>query len=530
MNVADLIRDAAQDYPAKPVLVFHGHVISFSELGDRVDLTVAALAALGVGSGDRVALLAGNVPEFVDALYGALRAGAVATPLNVMLTPEELGYILADSGAKVVVVELAYLPGLLSVRDRLAALETVVVIGGPPAPTGTVSLEEILVQAGEPPDVETDEDDVAVIAYTAGTTASPKGAMLTHANLLANLDQMMSVPALAEASDDVVLLALPLFHIYALNVVLGLCFRNGATAVLVERFDPEGSAELVRRHGVTVLFGAPPMFASWLDHARAGGDASSLSTVRLAGSGAAPLPPAVLEGFQQRFGLTIWEGYGLTEAAPAVTTNALGEDAKPGSIGLPLPGLEVRLVDEYAEELEDVEDGDPGEIVVRGPNVFAGYWNRPEASASVVTGGWLRTGDIAYRDEEGYLFVVDRKKDLINVSGFNVFPKEVEEAIATHPAVAEVAVIGIPDERTGEAVEAWVVANEGRSVTPEQVTAHLRGYLARFKVPKVVNVVDELPHHVTGKVLRRALRRGEVAGNEKPDGAPDGEQEEDPSG
>jgi long-chain acyl-CoA synthetase len=512
MNLADLVRDAAADFPAKPALIFQGRPITFSELDDRVDLTAAAFASLGVTKGDRVALIAGNVPEFIDALYGALRAGAAVSPLNVMLTPEELGYILADAGTKLAVTELAYLPGLLAVRDRLADLETIVVIGGPPAPSGTVSLEEALTHAGDPPEVSTGAGDVAVVAYTAGTTASPKGAMLTHANLIANLDQIMSVPALAEAVDDVVLLALPLFHIYALNVVLGLCLRTGATAVLVERFDPAESASLVARHGVSVLFGAPPMFAAWLALPRSGPDgevADALGRVRLAASGAAPLPPAVLEGFQERFGVTIWEGYGLTESAPAVTTNALGPVAKGGSIGLPLPGVEVRLVDEFADELEDVEDGDPGEIVVRGPNVFGGYWNRPEETAAVLAGDWLRTGDIAYRDEDGYLFLVDRKKDLINVSGFNVFPKEVEEAVATHPAVEEVAVVGIPDDHTGEAVEAWVVPKEGRSVTEEAVLDHLRGYIARFKMPKVVKVVDELPHHVTGKVLRRALRAPE---------------------
>jgi len=237
--------------------------------------------------------------------------------------------------------------------------------------------------------------------------------------------------------------------------------------------------------------------------ARSGQPLPDLSSVRLAVSGAAPLPAEVLAAFRDQFGIDIWEGYGLTESAPAVTTNALGSAPKPGSIGLPLPGLELRLMGEDGDE---AEDGDPGEIYVRGPNVFAGYWNRPEETAQVLEGGWLRTGDVAYRDEDGYLFLVDRKKDLINVSGFNVFPKEVEEAVATHPAVEEVAVVGIPDDHTGEAVEAWVVPREGRSITEEAVLDHLHGYLARFKMPKVVKVVDELPHHVTGKILRRALR------------------------
>jgi long-chain acyl-CoA synthetase len=502
VNLADLVRDAAESFPAKPALVFHGRSTSFADLDERVDTTAGALATHGVVKGDRVALLAGNVPEIVSCLYGAVRSGAIVCPLNLMLTPEEIGYILADAGAKVAITELAALPGLLAVRDRLADLESVFVIGGPPAPARTISLEEALLGEATPPEVSVDATDPAVIAYTAGTTAAPKGAMLTHGNLLANLEQMAAVPALSEAADDVVLLALPLFHIYAMNVILGLSIRNGATAVLVERFDAAETLGLVRRHGVTVLFGAPPMFSAWLELARAG-EAPDLSGVRLAVSGAAPLPPEVMAEFKERFGLTIWEGYGLTEAGPAVTTNALGPEAKPGSIGLPLAGLEVRLVDEHGEE---VEEGDPGEILVRGPNVFAGYWARPDATVEVFDGDWLRTGDVAYRDEDGYLFLVDRKKDLINVSGFNVYPKEVEEAIEQHQGVAEAAVVGTPDERTGEAVQAWVVPMEGRELTAEEILDHLHGYLARFKWPKDIRIVEQLPHHVTGKVLRRVLR------------------------
>ncbi len=506
MNLADLVRDAAEDFPAKEALVFRGRSTTFTELDERVDLTAAALAGLGVGRGDRVALLAGNIPEFVTSFYGTLRAGAVACPLSVMLTSEELAAIVADSGAKAAVTDLGSLGALLAVRDRLPELKTLVAIGGPPAPPGTVSLEEALRAAGEPPSIETEPSDLAVIAYTAGTTAEPKGAMLTHGNLLANIDQMMSVPALAQVEEDTVLLALPLFHIYALNVVLGLVIRNGATAVLVERFDPQETLELIRVHQVTMLLGAPPMFSGWL---AAAGPEDDLSSVRLAASGAAALPGEVLQAFADRFGVTIWEGYGLTESSPAVTTNALGPQAKPNSIGLPLPGLEVRLVDQATGE--DAEEDDPGETWVRGPNVFPGYWNRPEATAQVLDAdGWLHTGDIAVRDDDGYLFIVDRSKDLIIVSGFNVFPKEVEDAVEAHPKVAEAAVVGIPDERTGEAVRAWVVPNPGVSLEIEELMDFLGGRLARFKLPRDVRIVDELPHHPTGKVLRRMLREPET--------------------
>ncbi|HYH27315.1 MAG TPA: AMP-binding protein, partial [Actinomycetota bacterium] len=311
-----------------------------------------------------------------------------------------------------------------------------------------------------------------------------------------------AVPALREAEDDVVLLTLPLFHIYALNVVLGVSLMEGATAILVERFDPVATIETVKRHRVSVLFGAPPMFQAW---AAAGeGRETDLSSVRLAVSGAAALPPETLAAFRERFGITIWEGYGLTEAGPAVTTNALGNEAKPGSIGLPLPDLDLRLLD---EEGEDAVGGDPGEIVVRGPNVFAGYWGKDEESSEVLHDAWLHTGDIAYRDDDGYLFLVDRKKDLVIVSGFNVYPKEVEDAILAHPKVEECTVLGVADERTGEAVRALVVVRAGERLTEEELREHLASRLARFKQPAQIEFVDSLPRHVTGKVVRRRLRR-----------------------
>jgi long-chain acyl-CoA synthetase len=325
--------------------------------------------------------------------------------------------------------------------------------------------------------------------------------MLTHGNLVSNLEQIGAVPALREEETDVVLGALPLFHIFGLNAVLGVALREGAKVVLVEAFDPSATLDLVAREHITILPGAPPMFAAWLR--AADGREIDTGSVRLAVSGAAPLPGALLEDFRERFGVTIWEGYGLTETAPAVTTNALGEEARPDSIGKVLPGVDVRLVDEHGG---DVEDGDPGEIVVRGPNVFRGYWRRDEETEAAFRDGWFRTGDVAYRDDDGYLHIVDRRKDLVIVSGFNVFPKEVEDAIARHPAVAECAVIGVPDERTGEAVKAIVVPRPGRTVTEEEIMDHCRELLARFKWPRHVEIVHELPRHETGKVRRRLLR------------------------
>jgi long-chain acyl-CoA synthetase len=509
MNLAQMVTDSAEGYPGKPALVFQGRSISYEDLDELVDRTAAALTGLGMVRGDRVAMVAGNVPEFVSCFYGVLRAGGVVCPLNVQLTPEEVGYILADAGAKIVIAEAATAPTVLAVRDRLADLETILVIGGPPAPARTISLEEALATNAEPPDLITMDAEPAVIAYTSGTTAAPKGAVLTHGSLHFNIDQMNSITSLAVSSDDVTLLALPLFHIYGLNVGLGMSVKAGGTGVLVDRFDPLETLRLIERHGITVVPGAPPMYAAWLALADAEVEIPDLSSVRLAVSGAARLPPDLLERFRTRFGIPIWEGYGLTEASPSVTSSAAGREPKPGSIGPPLPGVDVRLVDEHGQ---DVDEDDPGEILVRGPNVFAGYWNRPDATQDAFEEGWLRTGDVAYQDEDGYLFLVDRKKDVIIVSGFNVWPKEIEDAIERHPSVAEAAVVGIPDERTGEAIQAWVVPGEGKSVTPDDVRMVLYGYLAKFKWPKEIHVVDELPHHVTGKVLRRMLRGEEMLG------------------
>jgi long-chain acyl-CoA synthetase len=511
VNLASLLSDTAARSPDKPALAFRGRSITYAQLDDAVSRAAAALKDGGVEPDDRVALLLGNVPEFVYALYGIWRAGAVAVPLNVMLTAEEVGYILADAGTKAAVVEVGYLPTILAVRDRLSDLDRILVIAGPPVPTGTVSFEQELDRPPLANGPAREDDDLALLQYTSGTTARPKGAMLSHGNLRANLDQMNEVAGMRLDEDDVVLVVLPMFHIYALNVVVGMALRAGATIVLEERFDPVETLALIRRHRVTMIPGAPPMYGAWLAGEEPG---DAFGSVRMAVSGAAPLPPEVAEGFADRFGVKLWDSYGLTEAGPAVTTSALGEEPKPGSIGLPLPGLEVRLVD---EDGEDVEDGDPGEIAVRGPNVFRGYWGREDESAEAfLPGWWLRTGDVAVRDEGGALYLVDRKKDLIIVSGFNVYPTEVEDALLRYAAVAEVAVIGVPDERSGEAVKAFVVLKPGESATAEQILEDVRGFLARFKVPSALEIVDSLPKHVTGKVLRRALRGEEILGGEEP--------------
>lgn len=502
MNLSDLVRDAALEFAEDPALLFQGRPVTFSRLDELVDLAAAALDEIAVERGDRVGILLGNVPEFAYALYGTVRAGAIACPLNLTLTPDELAFVLVDAGAKVVISGLQQLPGLLSVRDRLPGVATIVVVGGPPAPRRTVSWEELLASAGDPPEAKTEPEDPAVLAYTSGTTADPRGAVLSHANLLANLDQVQSVPALRLSASDVSLIALPLFHVFAMNVALGSTLRSGAAAVLTETEEPRTVAAAAARYRATVLFGASPLFAAWLSSAQEVGN--SFASVRSAVSGPVPVPGRVVAGFAERFGMTVWDAYALAEAGGVATSTAVGDVAKPGSIGLPPPGVELRLADDGGEE---VEDGDPGEILLRGSNVFSGYWNNPELTSTIFDAGWLRTGDVAYRDEDGYLFLVDRRTDVVMVSGFHVYPAEVEEAIQGHPDVSEAAVVGVADDRTGEALRAWVVPEPGRSVSQEEILAFLDGYLARFKWPRTIEVIDELPRSASGRASRRALRR-----------------------
>lgn len=493
MNLSRLLRDSASAAPERVALRYGPagpeRELTYAELDRAADGVAAALQALGVGRSDRVALAMGNGVAFVSSYFGVLRLGAVAVPLNAMLTGPEIRNVLDDSGAAAL-IGAGDFGATAAEAARAEGVEVVLLDSG---------MEELA--RGELTDADVSGDDLAVLAYTSGTTGAPRGAMLTHGNLLANLRQQMAMPDAGFSERDVFFLALPLWHIYGLNVTLGLLVLNGATGVLVERFEPIPALEAIANHGVTVIFGAPPMFASWVG--TPGADQYDVATVRLAVSGAAPLPDDVLRGFKELFGISIYEGYGLTETAPTLTSNRMAEQTRPGSVGKPLPEVELRIVD---EGMNDVELGDPGEIVVRGPNVFKGYWNRTEDTDRAFTDGWFHTGDIAVRDEDGYIYLVDRKRDLIIVSGFNVFPSEVEAALLEHPAVAEAAVVGVPHQYSGEAVKAFVVLEPGREISEEELVADVRGRLARFKCPSSVVFVDGLPHLLTGKVLRRALR------------------------
>ena len=498
MNVADLVRSAAESSGSKKAL-FYGVTsaegeLSFASIDGEVDRVARGLAERGVERGDRVAVAMPNVPHFVFAYFGALRAGAAVVPVNAMLSRPEVTTILEDSAPKMIVG--AGPPG----RVAEAAGEELGI------PHISAEAWHELGSLGDrfegPP---TDADDLAVLAYTSGTTGKPKGVMLSHGNLLANLEQQSQIPEDRVTPDDVLLLTLPLFHIFGLNVPLGLLMKNAASGVLLERFEPVATLREIESRKITILFGAPPMYGAWA--ATPGGDQYDLSSVRLAISGAAPIAQEVIASFRSMFGIEIDEGYGLTETAPTLTSNRMQPRPKPGSVGAPLPDVELRIVDEAGN---DVELGDTGEIVVRGPNVFKGYWQQPEETERVFTDGWFHTGDIAVRDEEGYIYLVDRKRDLVIVSGFNVFPSEVEAALLQNPKIAEAAVVGVPHEYRGETLKAYVMLADGADATPEELLADARTRLARFKLPETIEIVAELPHLLTGKVLRRALRADEA--------------------
>lgn len=493
VNIASMLVETAARLPDKTALIpaGDGAAWDYARLLSEASRIARGLGALGVSRGDRVAIAIHNVPEFAAAYFGILMTGAVVVPLNVMLTADEIAGILRDAEPKVLIA----LPPLGAQAVEAAArvrVEHVFAGGDLPGadyPGGDVAV------------VEVEPDDLAVLSYTSGTTGEAKGAMLSHGNLIANVEQQMAIPEDTVGEDDVLFMGLPLFHIFGLNVTLALLVKNGATGILVERFDPVPAFRSIVEHKATVLFGAPTMYLAMVN--TPGVEQYDLSAVRLAVSGAAPLSPEVLASFAAVTGVKIYEGYGLTETSPALMSNRMTSDPRPGSVGLPLDGVEVRLLDEAGNE---AALGDPGEVVVRGPNVFGGYWHRPDETAAVLHDGWFHTGDIAVQDEEGFYYLVDRKRDLIIVSGFNVFPSEVEAVLLKDPRVSEAAVVGVPHAYTGEGVKAYVVLEDGAEATAEQIADVCKGHLARFKCPETVEIVDEFPHLVTGKVLKRALR------------------------
>jgi long-chain acyl-CoA synthetase len=495
-----ILARAAARFGSKPALVAAGRTFTYRQLHDLCDRVAGGLRELGVRPGDRVSLYSPNRWEWVVAYHAALRAGAVVNPINVMLTPEEVAFVLNDCGAAAIFTSGEKAEVIVGLTRDVPSLRRV--ISFDPAGAGVTAFEDLLSQSAATEDVPRPAPaDLSTIGYTSGTTGHPKGAMQSHRAVFLNTATLFALQARTDR--DVMLNALPLPHVYG-NIVMNGTFMVGATLVMMERFDAAQALAEIQRHRVTVFDGVPTMYAMMLaDPALPGTDLSSL---RISAVGGQTMPVAKMQEWEQRSGAPLLELWGMTELGGAGTSNCVYAPNVHGSIGFALPGLEARVA-----SLDDasitVPDGEPGELMVRGPLVMLGYYGNEEATrATVEPDGWMHTGDIATRDDEGHYFIVDRRKDLIITGGFNVYPAEIERVVASHPAVAMVAVGSVPDETRGELARAYVVLRPGVTTTETEIIEHCRPHLAAYKLPRSVRFVPDLPKTSTGKVMRRELK------------------------
>jgi long-chain acyl-CoA synthetase len=497
VNLSSNLRQTALHHPETPAILFLGRSISYRELDEAVDRFAAGLAALGLKQGSRVGLLLGNSPEFVIAYYAIARLGAVSIPINPIYTPGEIQFILHDAEAEAVVAVAQMAPYAEMMGNALPAMRHAIFVGE--RAEGVLMFEDVLAKGGELPEVAIGDDDLAVVLYTSGTTGKPKGAMLSHRNLCVNAGAAGDF--LGMTQEDTVVAVLPMFHVFCMTVCMNAPIYRGATILVLPRFSPTETAKAIEAVQATMFAGVPTMYNFLLQHPECLPE--QLRSLKLCISGGASLPVAVLHGFEQKYNVRVSEGYGLSEASPVVCFNPIDRERKPGTIGVAIPGVEVRIVGEDGEERAP---GEIGELICRGENVMIGYLNRPEETKQALRDGWLYTGDLATVDEEGYYSIVDRKKDMIIVGGFNVYPREVEEVLYKHAAVAEAAVVGQPDPNYGEKVVAYVALKE-EGMAAEELVEYCKEQLAAYKVPKEVYVLPELPKNTTGKILRRELKK-----------------------
>jgi long-chain acyl-CoA synthetase len=491
-GLSSLLDHAAADQPDGTAVRMDDLTVSYRQLSEAAARVAGLLRSSGVAPGDRVGLMLPNIPAFPIAFYGALAAGAVVVPMNPLLKAREVGYYLGDSGARLMFAWQGA-AGEAAKGAADAGAQVIVV--------DDADLSAVL--AGTEPDaspVTAGDDDDAVILYTSGTTGQPKGAQLTHGGLLRNAG-LTAQTLLHNAADDVMMGCLPLFHVFGLTCGLNATIAAGGTLTLLPRFDPGKALEIIERDAVTIFEGVPTMYAAMLHHQAAG--QAQTASLRLCVSGGAAMPVEILRAFEDKFGCMILEGYGLSETSPVASFNHPDKPRKPGSVGTPVAGVQMRLV---GDDGHDVPPGEVGEIAIRGHNVMKGYWGKPEATAAAIPDGWFRTGDLGRVDEDGYYYIVDRKKEMIIRGGYNVYPREIEEVLHEHPAVAEVAVIGMPHAELGEEVGAAVALKPGATATPEELRQYARDRVAAYKYPRKVWLVETLPKGPTGKILRREVQ------------------------
>lgn len=494
MVLSEMLTESARKYFKKYALISQEKSLTYEELEREVKKAAAALKRLGVKKGDTVGLLLPNNLQFVIAYYAVAYLGGIIVPMNIMFKPLEITYIMNDSQAKLLITTEAFAKNAFLAKSNIPLLEHILVKG---SDEYGLRWEKLLEQEDDTlaaQDIE--EDDVLIYLYTSGTTGKPKGAMLTHANLYYNA---LGMARRSQASaDDIYLCVLPLFHSFAATCCMNTPLSQGGTIVLMENFIPQTLLKNIARYKVTIFTAVPSMYAVIASMDIKDID---LSSIRLCLSGGASLPVEVMQKTQQKLNCIVLEGYGLSETSPVVTFNLLNK-IKPGSIGVALEGIETKIFDDNDQECQL---GTVGEIVIKGPNVMKGYLGLPEESAKALRNGWLHTGDLGRMDEDGYIFLVDRKKDLVIVAGLNVYPREVEEVIYTHPAVLEAAVIGIPDKLRGEVLKAVIVLKSEAEICEKDIIKYCRERLASYKVPRLVEFMDELPKNATGKILKREL-------------------------
>nr|WP_263328400.1 fatty acid--CoA ligase family protein [Neobacillus sp. Marseille-Q6967] len=511
MNITKQFHETAQQNADKTAFYFMGKGTSYGELDAAITKFASGLEKLGVQPGDHVALLLGNSPHFVIGLYGALRLGATVIPVNPIYTADEIGYILNNGDVKVVVALDMAIPLAEQVHHQLPKVKQFVFCETGENGLSQYNIENLslypkmksftdVVASGElsfhGPELR--DDDTAIILYTSGTTGKPKGAMLTHKNLYSNASDVGDY--LKMSDQDRVITTLPMFHVFCLTVALNAPLLKGATLLIAPRFSPKEIFDLAKTYEATIFAGVPTMYNFLYQLPE--GNPEDFKSLRLCVSGGASLPVALLNNFEKKFNVRVSEGYGLSEASPVTCFNPLDRPRKAGSIGTSILHVENKIVNELGEE---VPVGEVGELIVCGPNVMKGYYKMPEETAAAIRNGWLHTGDLARVDEEGYFYIVDRKKDMIIVGGYNVYPREVEEVLYNHPEIVEAAVLGIPDVNLGEAVKSYVV-RKNLSLTEEELLEYCKEHLAKYKVPASIEFLEELPKNTTGKILRRALK------------------------
>lgn len=511
MNLAVLLEESARKYPKKDAFIFMDKHLTFEQINGAANQIANGLNTLRIHKGDRVALSCLNLPYFPMIYYGILKTGAIVVPLSVLLKHDEIEYHLKNSGAKAYfcfegTMELPMAKEGYEAFQRVNGCEHFFVITPQmtdPSPFEGIKTLGMLMATRSPvySTMQTGADDTAVIIYTSGTTGKPKGAELSHSNLA--LNAMLSVQILSLEKDDIELIVLPLFHIFAMTVLMNAGLFVGATSVLLPRFDASQVLGLMEKHKVNIFAGVPTMYWGLLNYDGDQFDLKGISkNLKTCVSGGAALPVNVLENFEAKFNVPIYEGYGMSEGSPVVTFNQKEFGKKPGSVGVPIWGVEVKIVDEKGEELPV---GEKGELIYRGHNVMKGYYNNRKATEETLKEGWLYSGDVAIKDEDGFFYIVDRTKEMIIRKGLNVYPREIEEVMMKHDAVSMVAVIGVADEQSGEEIKACVVLNRGFNINEEELKAWTKDHIASYKYPRIIQFMDALPMSATGKILKKEL-------------------------